>query len=630
MLNVMRKHAGSWMIKVILFAIVIVFVFWGVGSFRSQRASKVATVNDQVITVTEYRQAYNNLIEQYRQRFGASLDDNMIEMLQIKRQAIDQLINRALLLQVAENLNLSVSDAEVSNSITSAAVFQNNGVFNARRYRSILAQYHLTPEEFEAEQKQVLLGEKLTRVVTGAAKVSDPEARQWYDWQNTTVDVAYTDFDPATYKDVTVSDEAVAAYYDENKENYKTEPERKARYVVFDPDQFKNQVTVDDAEISDYYENHRDDFNVEKRVNARHILIKVPPGADEATVQAAKKRADEIYRKAKAGEDFAELAKTYSEGPSKDQGGELGSFTRSQMVKPFADKAFSMAPGEISEPILTQFGWHIIKVEGVTPASTKTLEQAKPEIVKVLTERQAGNLAYDKAEQFYDNTFEKNDLVKNAKALKMTVLETGPFTRRGPESLGRDRAAFAETAFSLGVDEISEIKDIGGRYYIIQTTETIASVVPPLEAVKEKVVRDLERKKRIDKARESAEAMVAALKAGEAFNASAAKLGVTVKQTGDFKRDGQIPDIGADPAFARAAFELASVGSTSAAPVQVGGKFYLLRLTARKAPTADGFDGEKAGIKAMLLRQKQATVFQQWMESRRAEAEITIASDYQN
>jgi TRAP-type C4-dicarboxylate transport system permease large subunit len=124
MLNVMRKQAGSWMIKVILFAIVIVFVFWGVGSFRSQEANKVAVVNDEIISVAEYRRTYNNLLDQYRQRFGSSLNDGMIEMLNVKKQALDQLIDRTILLQEAKKLDLRVSDAEIAESIMKTAIFR--------------------------------------------------------------------------------------------------------------------------------------------------------------------------------------------------------------------------------------------------------------------------------------------------------------------------------------------------------------------------------------------------------------------------------------------------------------------------------------------------------------------------
>jgi peptidyl-prolyl cis-trans isomerase D len=628
MLNVMRKHAGSWMIKVVLFAIVIVFVFWGVGSFRSREASKVATVNEEIITVVEYRRAYNNMIDQYRQRFGSSLNDDMIEMLQIKKQALDQLIDRKLLLQEAERLKLRVSDAEVADSIMNTPVFQTNGTFDNRRYRTILSQVRLAPEEFEAEQKNVLLGEKLSRVIMGAAKVSDAEARQWYEWQNATVNVDYVMFDPARYDNIEPSTEAIAAYFDANKDNYKTDPMVKARYVVFEPDAYKNQVTIDDDEILDYYDSNLTEFKTEKTVEARHVLIKLDAQADEDASQAAKLRADEIVKMAQAGQDFAELAKTYSEGPTKDRGGYLGKFQRSQMVKPFADKAFSMAPGEVSEPVKTQFGWHVIKVESVEEASTKTLDQSKAQIVKTLTDRKTRNLAYDKAEQFYEGCFEKEDLVSNAKTFKLAVMEAGPFSRTGPDALGRDKGAFATAAFALKTDEISDIQDIGGRYYLIQLTETIDAAIPELEAVNARVKADLIKKMQTDKAKADAESMAEGLREGKAFGQSDGETVTAVKQTGLFARNAAIPDIGSDPKFSEAAFQLPAVGSTSQAPIEGAAGFYLLRLSERKLPDPEAFETEKDGIRSMLLRQKQRTVFQDWIDSRKTDSQITIEEAY--
>ena len=624
MLNVMRKHAGSWMIKVILFAIVIVFVFWGVGSFRSQEESKVATVNDEIITITEYRRAYNNLIDQYRQRFGASLNDGMIEMLQVKRQALDQLIDRTILLQEAKALDLRVSDAEVAESITETAIFQNNGSFDNRRYRSILAQVHLTPEVFEAEQKNVLLGEKLTRIITGAAKVSEAEVRQWYNWQNTSVNVDYLLIEPSRYTDIQPSAEALTAYFNDRKENYKTDPMVKARYVVFDPEAFKSQVAIDEEEIVDYYESNIDDFKSEKTVEARHILIKLDPNADQTTDMAAKARAESLAKKAKDGQDFAELAQAHSEGPTKDRGGYLGKFTQSQMVKPFADKAFSMAAGEISEPVRTQFGWHIIKVESVEEAAAKTLEQSREIIIDTLTDSRARGLAYDRAEQFYEASFDKDDLVNNAKVFAVAVEETDAFSRQGPDLMGKDKAAFANAAFNLKVDEISDIQDIGGRYYLIQAIETIDAAVPEMKAVKKRVEADLIKKMQTDMAMNEAEAMAADLLAGESFEASAAKRGLPVKQTGLFTRDATIPDIGSDPKFTEAAFQLALPGNTSQEPVRGAAGFYLLRLVERKTPAADGFETEKEEIKQTLLRKKQARIIQDWIDARKASSQISI------
>ena len=628
MLNVMRRQAGSWMIKVVLFAIVIVFVFWGVGSFRTPEATRVAVVNDEIISVAEYRRAYNNLIDQYRQRFGSSLNDGMIEMLNVKNQALNQLIDRTILLQEAKKLDLRVSDAEVAESIMRTAIFQNNGSFDNRRYQNILAQVHLTPEEFEADQKNVLLGEKLTRIIMGAAKVSEAEARQWYDWQNTSVNIDYVLFEPAGYSDIKPSAKEIAAYFAAQKENYKTDPMVKARYVVFDPDAYKDQVKIDEDEITDYYDSNINEFKNEKSVEARHILIKLDPAANEEADLAAKTRAEEISKMAKGGQDFAELAKTYSEGPTKDRGGYLGKFQQSQMVKPFADKAFSMAAGEISEPVKTQFGWHVIKVESVEEASTRTIEQSREQIIDALTLRKTRNLAYDKAEQFYERCFEKDDLVNNAKTLELAVMESGAFSRRGPDALGSDKGTFATAAFALQTDEISDIQEIGGRYYLIQPTETIEAAIPELEAVKARVEDDLTKKMQSDKAREDAEAMSADLRAGKTLNESAAGHGVDVKQTGLFTRNAAIPEIGSDPKFAEAAFQLSSSGNTSDGPVQGSAGFYLLRLSERKSPAADGFETEKDGISDMLLRQKQRTVIQDWIDSRKSNSQVTIEKAY--
>jgi len=628
MLNVMRKHAGSWMIKVILFAIVIVFVFWGVGSFRSKQATKVATVNDEIIAVSEFRRAYNNLIEQYRRRFGENLNDGMLEMLKVKDQALNQLIDRAIVLQEARKLDLRVTDAEVAESIMNAPVFQTNGSFDNRRYRRLLAQVHLTPEEFEADQKNTLLAQKMTRVVAGAAKVSDGEARLWYEWQNASVNVDYVLFEPGRYKDIDPSAQEIADYFDNQKENYKTDPKVKASYVVFDPDTFKEEVTVAEDEIVDYYDSNIDEFKTEKTVEARHILIKLDPGADEEADRAARAKAEEVAKMAREGKDFAELAQTYSEGPTKDKGGYLGKFQKSQMVKPFADKAFSMAPGEISDPVKTRFGWHVIKLESVEEATTRTLEESRDQIVATLKQRKARNLTYDRAEQFYETCYEKEDLINNAETFNLPIMEAGSFTRKGPEALGSAKGQFAKAAFALDKEEISDIQDIEGRYYIIQTTEIIQAAIPELDAVKSRVRKDLIRKMQNDKALKDAEAMAADLAAGKTFEESAGAHEAAIKQTGLFKRNTPIPDIGSDPQVTQTAFQLASSGDTTKTPVKGEAGYYLLQLVEKKAPAAEDFESEKESIKTMLLQQKQRTVMQEWIDARKADSEIKIEKSY--
>ncbi len=254
----MRDYATSWMIKFILGAIVIVFVFWGVGSFRSQRAGRVASVNGETITLEEHREAFNNLLEQMRQQFGNNLNDDLIKTLNLQQQALDRLINRKLLLQKAQKLNLQVSDKELADAITAIEAFKAAGVFNNRQYQRVLSNYRLTPEAFEQQQKQSMLIEKLSAFIFSEVKVSDAEALDWFNWQNATVDLDFILIEPGRYTEIAPEAAAIDAYFEENKENYKTEPQRKARYLYFDPKVYEPQVKLIEEEIQDYYTaNHR-------------------------------------------------------------------------------------------------------------------------------------------------------------------------------------------------------------------------------------------------------------------------------------------------------------------------------------------------------------------------------------
>ena len=333
MLSLMRKHAGSWLIKVILGAIVVVFVLWGVGSWTSQRSGRVATVNGDTITIDEYRITYKRLIEQIRQSFGNNANEDLIKSLQLEQKALDQLVDNALMRQAASELNIRVSDEDLSRSITSISAFQVAGAFDPRRYQVVLSNNNLTPESFETSQRDALLIQKLNTFITASVKVSDQEASEWYKWNNATVNLDYLLLEADRYADVAVTAEDLSQYFETHKETYKTDPALKVRYLKFDPKSYVGQVEISDDEIGGYYDEHPAEFQNPKTVEARHILIKVDPEANPEDVATAKARIETILQKAKDGQDFAELAKQFSEGPSKDKGGSLGTFRRESMVK---------------------------------------------------------------------------------------------------------------------------------------------------------------------------------------------------------------------------------------------------------------------------------------------------------
>ncbi|MGD8261429.1 MAG: SurA N-terminal domain-containing protein [Desulfobacterales bacterium] len=625
MLSLMRKHAGSWLIKLILGAVVVVFVLWGVGSWTSQRSGRVATVNGDPISLEEFRITYKRLLEQVRQSFGNNLNEDLIKTLQLPKQAMDELINRNLMRQAAAELHLQVSDEELSRSIQDISAFQTAGVFDSRRYQTILDRNSMTPESFETNQRDALMIQKLNNIITSSVKISDQEVVQWYKWDNTEVDLDFVFFDPERYQDISTADEEMQTYFEDHKESYKNAPKIKVRYLKFEPKTFVSQVVVSDDEIEVYYEDHPDEFHNPKTVEARHILIKLNQDASPEEVAKAKERIEAVLQKAKDGQDFAELAKENSEDSSKDKGGYLGTFKRDAMVKPFSEKAFSMKAGELSDPVRTRFGWHIIKVEKVNEATTTSFADAKSDILQKLTDEGSKHLAYDAAESVYDAAFEGADLEAIAADRNLTIQTPDYFSRAEPPKVSNNPAKFAATAFELPDGEISEIQDFGDGYYIMEIVEKLPAQIPELNEVKEKIRADLIKQKKGEKAKADAEAMLSALKDGETMDAAARKFDLEPKSTGFFKRNASIPDIGSAREISRVAFELTAQNSLpEGALTGPGGGYYVIKFKDRKIPSLTDIDKEKADIKARLLQQKKFRAFDEWLNQLRNRSEISI------
>lgn len=626
MLYLMRKHAGSWMIKIILFAIVVVFVFWGVGSMRSRKATQVADINGEIISQTAYRQAYYRLLDNYRRIYGEQYNDALLKMLRPNETALDQLINKVLMMQEAERLGIDISKEEVADAIRRIPAFQNNGSFDYQRYNLILAQNNLSPEQFENDRRDEIVLDKLRAVVLSGLTVTEEEARQWYDWSNAQINLAYVVFSPTRYNDIQLSEDEVQSYFKEHADAYRTEPRIKVRYLYFNPQSFKGEVKISDERIAEYYQGHPDEFRTEKRVKARHILIKVDEAADEKTVESKKAEARRIYEMAAAGQNFAALAKKYSEGPSKDQGGELGWFTRDKMVASFADKAFAMKAGEISQPVRTRFGWHIINVEQVEEASTKTLEAATDGIRRKLVDEKARELAFNKAEEVYDTVFDGDDLSVAGAAHQVPAVTTDFFTaKNGPKEKGIGQPQkFAQICFGLEKMAISQIQDLGNGYYIMQMTERAESVVPPFDQVAAKAKADVLKTRQDQRAQADAEAFLAKVQSGESLAQAGSEFKVEPMETGFFSRNGAIPKIGYEPQMQQDAFQLTMEKSILDKAVKGRQGWYILQLKARQAPEEAGFAKERPSIVKRLTEQKKQTTFESWLEDLKSKSKIEI------
>ncbi len=625
MLNKMRESAGSWMIKVLLGIIVLAFVLVGTGSYKANKNSRAAEVNGEKISMAEFQQTYNAILQNLRMQFGNKLNDDMLKMFNIRKQAVDRLVDSALLRQAARENDLSVSKKELVDSITHIDVFKQNGAFSNQRYEMVLAQNKLNPETFEAGQREQMLINKLQSVVTSGAKVSEDEAHQWYNWQNGELNFEYVKFAPDSVEAPAVSDQEAREYFKAHQEEYKTEPMKKARYLRFDPKAYEDKVEVTDAEIAEFYNNNMDNYQQPETVSARHILIKVDPKATPEVVAEKKQEIEKILEKAKAGEDFAELAKQYSEDPSKANGGDLGSFKREDMVKPFADKAFSMEVGQISEPVKTRYGWHLIKKEGEQAAGIKPLEAVKDGIRRKLVEQAAKSKAYDEALALYDASFTGEELADNAAERGLNMVTTDFFTlRSGPKNMPAG-AEFAQTVFELPKMEVSDVVEIGGSYYLIQVMDEQDARIPEFETVKDAVTKAAVAQKRREMAKEAAAKFLADAKTAGSLSKAAAADGKEVKESGFVRRGAAIPNIGNDSTLSGAAFDLSRDKPFSDKVVEGDTGLYVIAYKERKTPEDEQFNKEKDAVINQLLSQKKSQLFESYIAYLRGKSDISIS-----
>jgi peptidyl-prolyl cis-trans isomerase D len=635
MLDLLRKKAQSPLIQGIILIIVLVFVFWGVGSSYRGSRNSVATVNDEAIPYEAFQKAYEQLANRYRDQFGGNIPKGLLESLDLEGQTIEQLIQQTLLRQGAEEMGIIVSNLEVQQAVEKMEAFKTNGVFNVQQYKNIISSSGMTPASFEATMRTDLLAGKVLAHLSRFAKLTPLEVNEQFGLDNEEINIEYTSFAAADFKDrVEAGEEELQAFYEENKNNYMTDPQIKLDFILFPLDTDK-KPEISSEEVESFYRQNISRYSIPEQRKARHILLKTTAEDSEDVLSEKREKAEQILELARSGEDFAELARQYSEGPSGPRGGDLGSFPRGRMVKPFDDAAFALNEGEISDIVETQFGFHIIKVEKIEPAHIKTLEEAKDEIAAQLQEQKAGELAFNKATEAYEKIILAGSLEKfNQQNKDITVEQTDYFPRKSPEKSGFTKGivnepAFLNAAFSLNKGELSSLIETAKGYAIIFATDKKEPEVTPYEGVKEQVRQDYISQKSESMAQETAELMLTALRENNSvdFGSEAEKYNKTVKDSGYITRNdtagSQLP-----PQVATLGFELSAESPYPEDIVSDNGKFYVFRLKERRPPASDLFTEKENEFRTGLLERKKNSILASWLANVRSKAEIQINEQF--
>ncbi len=261
LLGLMRKHASSWIIKVIMVIIVLVFIFYFGYSFKARRGLKVAVVNGDVISRYEYSKVYRDLYEAFRRQYKDLWTDNMVRLFHLKEMALNRLINQKLISYEAKKLGLSVTDSEIQKAILKIKAFNVNGHFDMQRYEALLSNNRITPEEFEQSIAQDILAKKTRQFVFSFVHVTDQEVRDHYAFFTEQIKIAFLRFLPESFKDkIKITQSDINLFFEQNKEKYKTPTKIKLTYIVINPKDFNNKVKIREDDITAYYEEHKNQF----------------------------------------------------------------------------------------------------------------------------------------------------------------------------------------------------------------------------------------------------------------------------------------------------------------------------------------------------------------------------------
>jgi peptidyl-prolyl cis-trans isomerase D len=623
----MRKHTKGILVKVMVGLIAVVFVFWGVSAIREKPGSKIAYVNGDLITGLEYEAKYREMLDALQKQYKEYWNDSLIKAFQIKQRALDNLIEKRLISQESARIGLGITDDEVADAIFTYPAFQVNGEFYEGRYRSLLSYNRMEPADFESTIKLELLSKKIRYFIKCFFPITDMEMMDYYSYQKEKVNIGFVSFNPRDFKGkMAVKQDEKEAYFESNKEKYRIPEKIKIAYLALDPSDFLDKVTIAEKEISDYYELNQESFKNPKQIKARHILLKLSPDASESEETKTKEKALSLLKRLKDGEDFAALAKKYSQGPTASKGGDLGYFTQGKMVKPFEELAFSLKKGEIGGPIKTRFGWHIIRIDDIKDATVKTFSEVRNQIVTTLKNDISKEIAHERALTLMDQMPYDINLATYAAQQSLTVKESDYFPKKGPiPGLGSDER-LTKSIYSLEKGETSEIIEHKDKFYIIQVVDNKDSHIPKMSEVSDQLDKDFINHLSLIAAKREAESYLEELKGGADWSELAKNKGLKTDETGFFTRRENIPKIGYSSLLSEVTFSLSSRKRYPDEVFEVNSKVYIIRWLIKEDINMNDFDKEKKSFKQMLLLTKDRRIFNAWLQSIKQKAEIKIVT----
>ena len=623
MLDRMRQHRAwlQWSLVIVVISFVALYIpsclkMRGVGAMSGDT---LAVVEGQTITVGQYNREYNRQLAQVRAAYGGQIDDRMIKQLGLSQRMIQQLVDNEAVFAEATRLGITVSNEELKQRLLRMPEFQRNGQFVGHAiYQQFLRSQRppMSEAEFEGQLRKQLMYEQLYSALTGWMTVPDPEVEAEYRKRNEKVKLEVAVFTANQFRTgITPTDAELEAQFKANPETYRVPEKRRVRFLAVDAEGLRARQAVTPQEVEARYRADIQTYSSPEQIRASHILLKTE-GKDEAVVR---KKAEEVLKKVKAGGDFAALAKQYSEDGSKDKGGDLDYFGRGRMVKEFEEAAWALNPGQTTDLVKSEFGFHIIRLVDKKAASTRPLEEVKAQVEDRIRFEKASAEASRVAEEIAKEIDDPTDLDRVAKARSLQVGDSGLFASGEPlAGLGFAPGVAAE-AFRLETGKVSGMLRTGQGAAFIHLIEIKPSALPTLAEAKDKVRDDVIRLKAVEVAKTRAATMAQAASKGS-FAAAAKAAGVEVKTTELITRNSAYPEVGTSSAVDDAVFAL-KAGQTTA-PISTESAVVVARVAERQDIKPEEMATGKDGLRDELAEQRRGAFFSSYM--RKAQQRMSI------
>lgn len=613
---------GPWAMG-ILGLVILSFVFAGVGSYINSSASgAAANVNGEEIGLDELERAYQNERSRMESQFGdafATLASDTAYLQNFRQGILDRLISEKLLDQAAQEFGLRVSDEQIKLAIVGMQEFQIDGQFDNDRYLALLRQAGFQTNNFRDYMRVDMVRRQLSQSLMGTEFALVGEAKAAYLMQQQTRDIRYLNIPASKFVDqVNISDDEILEFYQSNISQFDTQQKVSLSYVELVLDDLLSSIEVTDDELAEYYQQNLFDYRTDEERQAAHILFE---SADEDDAIATK--AEEVLAKIQAGENFAELAKTFSSDTfSAENGGDLGWFGKGIMDPAFEDAAFSLAnKGDVSGVVKSEFGYHIIKLTDVKPEQVNSFENVKQEISLKVKTLKAEERFYEISQRISEVAFEVPDnLDEVADLAGKSISTTDLFSRaNAPDVVSNPNVLSSAFSFELIEDAVnSEVIELGRNHIIVvRVAEHEPERTKTIEEVKEQIQQTLAAQSAQQAARDWALELKEALENNEDVNPKLAALELSWEEKQAVTRN----DSALSQTIVDALFKL-SAKDTSVVDL-ITGDISLVQLTQVNS-AAEANSQQLTSLQNRLASSKSQIMYGAVIESLKAQADIEI------